>query len=470
MSDRYGRPGGKKRKGAVPPSTIDLTATEVSPPAAEVRPGVTEDPTPPDVAVGAAPLAEAGEALTPEGDPVRVGEDPAQAPPEPELQLAAAEPEPEPQPASATREPEPVSSSAAAQDDPPHFGQGPRPAGAPQAPRLDVFDEPAADRHAFMPSVAAALLGAIAGAVIVLAFAMTGKLPGLRDGDDTVSPRLAALEQDVQSGRRVLDETVGRVAVVETAARTAGEAATGALNLAEEAKATAAPAAVASGDTVKLQADVAALRSSLAAADERAAKAQADLATALDRVSGLEKGLAAIRPDGSAYAVALSQLEDAMRRGGPFEAELKTAVALSGGSAALAPVAPLAAAGAPSPADLARDFEAVRPAIVAALSPSAAAPGAEAPLADRVLSALGTVVAVLKVGDPEPGDPAEPVKRVSDALALGDLPGALAAFAELPEPARAAGAGWFAKADGAAKARAAVHAETTAALQSLSRK
>jgi hypothetical protein len=124
----------------------------------------------------------------------------------------------------------------------------------------------------------------------------------------------------------------------------------------------------------------------------------------------------------------------------------------------------------PSIEDLTRSFNEAKPRIIAAIHPPKAVPTGDAAVMDRVLFALGNVVSVSRVGDPEPGDPAAPVNAVSEALARGDLEGAVQAFEALPEPGRAAAADWFADAKAALDGRAAVRAETAAALQKLSRK
>ena len=328
---------------------------------------------------------------------------------------------------------------------------------------------------------------------------LSGQLPVFKGVDETLAPRLVATEQEVQSGRRILDEAVGRLAVAEAAARAASQAAPSAVNLAEEARAAAAAPGPASGAApagpdpsdriAKLEEAVAAVNAAVSRIDERAkaaassaGRAETGLADALERLGAvekdvlerlgaLEKTVGEVDPDrAAAYAVALSQLEDARRRGGPFEAELRTASALAEGSVALAPLGQLAPRGVPSIEDLARAFDEAKPRILAAIHPAKAVPTGDAALMDRVLFALGNVVSVSRVGDPEPGDPAAPVNAVSESLARGDLEGAVRAFERLPEPGRAAAADWFTDAKAALDGRAAVRAETAAALQKLSRK
>jgi hypothetical protein len=485
----------------MPGPTIDLSATEVATPPEtgparpdEAGPGLSpaEEPapaSPPPADRDLEPPLGAADAvpLTPDSDrapeeEARFGQGPGDAPADPVPQAdftsqAEVAPETDVAPRSDGSPQEDVVST-----------RGAHPLGVPSAPRLDVFDEPAPARPSFMPMLAAALLGGVAGAAIVLAFVLSGQLPGFKEADETLAPRLVATEQEVQSGRRILDEAVGRLAVAEAAARAASQAATSAVNLAEEARAAAAaprpgtgaaPAGPDPSDRIaKLEEAVAAVNAAVSRMDERtnaaassAGRAETGLADVLARLGAVEKTVGEVDPErAAAYAVALSQLEDAMRRGGPFETELRTASALAEGSVALAPLAQLAPRGVPSIEDLARSFDEAKPRILAAIHPAKGVPTGDAALMDRVLFALGNVVSVSRVGDPEPGDPAAPVNAVSESLARGDLEGAVQAFERLPEPGRAAAADWFTDAKAALDGRAAVRAETAAALQKLSRK
>src|SRR5829696_5449095 len=207
MDEKSNRPSGKRRRGAKQGPTIDLAATEI--------PGATEPNRPDEAVPGPIPAEETG-AASPTGA----------SPPAGDIE------------ASAVTDAVPVTPAAEREPDDAHFGQGPRDAqadlpprgdlpsgadlpheadrparadlppqeelpgaadtpalGATAAPRLDVFDEPAPSRPSFMPVLAAALLGGVAGAAIVLAFVLSGQLPGFKGADETFAPRLVAIEQ-----------------------------------------------------------------------------------------------------------------------------------------------------------------------------------------------------------------------------------------------------------------------------------
>jgi hypothetical protein len=405
-------------------------------------------------------------------------------------------------------------------------------------PKLDVFDDPAregvdaldvetprgegsgpaeaaaeaagADRAppqpAFLPSpppsklpvVLAGLLGGVAGAVLVVAALSLGLVPFGR-GNDDLSPRLVAAEQDIASNKSAIDQAASRAAAAEDAAKSARDAANNALNLAGEAQkaapadtANAAPAAPPvdlgplTDRLAKAEADIASLHSALDQAAQNDASAIAPVkdqaAAAAAAVSQVQSGLqdtqkqvAALASSTStaankaaAYAVALGQMGEAVRQGRPFGAELRTAAGIGGQADALAPLTSLAETGVPSIETLAADFDALKPQIVAALTPKPSPPPPDAGVMDRLMSSLGHVVVVTREGDGSPGDPAAPAQKVSDTLHRGDLPGAVAAFKAMPEPAQQAGAAWLSQASQALGALDAIKAETDAALQKLS--
>jgi hypothetical protein len=319
----------------------------------------------------------------------------------------------------------------------------------------------------------------VIGGAIVLATALAGVLPGFRAGDDSLAPRLVAIEQELASARQRIDEAASRAGGAEAAARAASDNATNAVNLAAEARDVAAKAPSAAPDTVladriaKLEAATAELRAAVTplgdratAAASAATEAQASLAATDKRIGALERSVTAAPERNAAYAVALGQLADAVRAGRPFEAELKAANATGGNPAALAPLAGVAAKGVPSIADLARSFETVAPAIAAALTPVEVTPPA-AGVADRLWSSLAKVVSVTREGDSEPSDPVQPVRAIRAALAQGDLAAAVERFEALPEPARQAGSAWLAEARSTLDAINITRAETVAALQKL---
>lgn len=342
------------------------------------------------------------------------------------------------------------------------------------APKLDVFDPPPQQRSS-LPLVLAALVGGVAGGALVLAAGAFNLVPlGKSGGDDSLSPRIVAAEQDIASNKAAIDQALTKVGAIEVAAKTAQDAANNALNLAGEAQkaAGATPEAPSAPATIP----------DLSSLTDRLTKAEADISTLNDamrqvgtatnslsqQIAQLKAAASATPDKAAAYAVALSQLSETIRSGKPFAAELSTATALDAGAQALAPLSSYAQTGLPSIEALATSFDALKPQIAAALTPKTAPPPPDAGVVDRLLSSLGNVVTVTRDGEGTDGDPTVPVQKISDALHKGDLPGALAAFKALPEAGQQAGAAWLAQATDAATALDLIKAQTSAALQKFS--
>lgn len=428
MDDNTEKPAGKRRRSAVSAPTIELGAREIA--ASSPVGGI-------DASVGDGSSLPAGA----ERPDVAAIQDAVEA------AVVAGEPDFRPEPLEdrvRTPEPEPAFASD--------------PAFAP---------EPHREGPAFMPILAAALIGSVAGAAIMLALASVGVVPGLRSAGEE-SARLAGIEQDVASTRQILDQTVGRVAVVETAARTASASAGAAANLAEEARAAAKGAS--GGGSQDLQASLAPVSEQANAAAATATKVETDLTATQKRIADLEATAAAPGPEkAAAYSVALSQLAEAIRLGRPFEAELKAASGLAPDPAALSGLSAPAAKGLPPLDALARSYDAALPAVEAALAPKGALQP-DAGVLDRLWARLGTTISVTREGEVPAGDPMAPALAVSSALRRGDLEAAIEAFSTMPEPARAAGAAWFAEARAVLDALTLVRTETNAALLKLSQK
>jgi uroporphyrinogen-III synthase len=175
-----------------------------------------------------------------------------------------------------------------------------------------------------------------------------------------------------------------------------------------------------------------------------------ELARLQDEVAAL--GASSARPaprDGLLLAV--GQLREAIRRGAPFTAELRTVQALAGDEpalvAALAPLAPLAEKP-PAPREtlLARF-----PALAATASRAAQVDTLSGQAGDDswwggIAQRLSSLVAVRRVGD-TPGDaPLSRLARAERAVATGDLTAAVAALDGLAGPAAETLAPWLSEA------------------------
>ncbi len=79
---------------------------------------------------------------------------------------------------------------------------------------------------------------------------------------------------------------------------------------------------------------------------------------------------------------------------------------------------------------------------------------------DRFLAHLRGLVQVRVLNETQGDDPAALVSQIEADIRRGDVSGALAAFAKLPEPARQAASGWAAQAGAKEAADAALQVDT----------
>lgn len=424
----------RRRKRAAP--TIDLTATEVPPVAAAATPREPQRRTPPE---------------PPVSDP-RPQPEPVEEPP--------SDPDPAPPPPP--------------EKDPPPVEEPPR---SPDEPTRVV----AASGGSPWSTIAAGFAGGAIVLLALLALWLAGVLPqgNVAPGDN--GAQLAALQaqlRDLQNrpaptgDTRTLDalgQRVGRiedavtklpagdtgvserVAAADNALRSLGVA-LAALNKRNDDIAASATAARERADAADKA--VTDLRASFQDAAKNASPsiAPAELSALQQRVSALEQSTKAAREEiariSSAdapvrLAVSASLLRDAAAGGQPFATELAQAKSLGADDAALAPLAPFAAAGVPSTQTLAQELRALIPAL-------AKVSGAQAPeggFLDRLQANAGKLVRVRPVDAP-PGDDASAVLvRVEIAAARADIPAALAELGRLDAATRAPAQAWIAKAN-----------------------
>jgi hypothetical protein len=162
-------------------------------------------------------------------------------------------------------------------------------------------------------------------------------------------------------------------------------------------------------------------------------------------------------------ALSAAALRDAAQSGLPFTAELAQARSLGAADTALAPLAPFASTGVPTPAVLAHELRALIPAMLKIS-------GAQAPdggFLDRLQANAGKLVRIRPVDAP-PGDDASAVlARIEIDAAHADIAAALTDLGKLPIATRAPASDWMAKANARQAALAAARAfaaETARAL------
>ena len=177
------------------------------------------------------------------------------------------------------------------------------------------------------------------------------------------------------------------------------------------------------------------LRAEVADLSTKVAETQDRLAATNDR-----------REQAAALALLTNQIGTAVAQSRGYEAPLRSLTALGQDDAAVRAaadeLAPSAASGVPSLAQLRRSFEDVAPEIVR----SARAPEGDS-LIDQAAGNLLRLVTVRPVGaDVEGDDPAARVARAEAHLAAGDLAAAVAEVEALEGRAAEAAAGWLADA------------------------
>ena len=296
-----------------------------------------------------------------------------------------------------------------------------------------------------------------------------GALEGARGGAAlaAVEKRVGALEASAAtSGVAGLDKRIG---VLEAA------------NAAEGRKIDADAQAVQSmsGDIKVLRADVDAARGEIPALAARLAKLEtglssADLTALTSRVEKIESALAApkvetrVAPEKppasdnpAATAIVADAIRDKLASGASYATEIAALAALGVDPAQLAPLKALAG-GAPTNSALAASFAAVEPQVLAA-----GAPKETGGIGERLLSHFRGLVQVRDLGEAAGDDPPALASQVLASLRQGDLAGALAAFAKLPEPSRQAASGWGAEAERKQAAVAAMQAIREAAVARL---
>jgi hypothetical protein len=343
-----------------------------------------------------------------------------------------------------------------------------------------------------------AILGALAGLILVFFAAALGLLP-INDRRAAESlERVTALQQSVASLRSSqaasdLGPLTQRVADLESASAALGpvQDRLAALDQQLQALAVSVPPDLAAQIST-LAADLGALREEVAAASTvnpdsplavagavtdlppRLAAAE-DRLTALDparldaltaelgdlsrQLSAIDQRLVRVEAAPSvaeearrtAEIMAVGVLRGAASRGEPFKAELDLVDALGVDHPALAELAPLAETGTPTAEALSASFQ---PAVMDQILAATEAIPPDANFLDRMVSGVRSLVSVRPAGPIEGTTPVAIVSRIRAALQAGDLAAAAAEWDSLPEAGKAPSAGWAAQ----LKARIAVDA------------
>ena len=263
-----------------------------------------------------------------------------------------------------------------------------------------------------------------------------GRLAGIEAGlaklETTVAaPRPAATDQALVARVAALETTLRpladlgqRVEAGTAAARDAKSRADAAMEAAQKNASSASPAA--QGDFAALAARIAVLEQAEKAIEQRIARPAA---------SG------SVDPAGRIAFVAVA-LRAAAERGDPFALELSAAKALMRDAAILAPLEPYAASGVPRPVTLARELSQIATPII-----NAAGAPRDSGILDRLQQNAERLVRIRPISEGAGDEPTTIVARAEVKATHGDIAGALAEVARLPEAARVPAQGWIRKAE-----------------------
>lgn len=371
-------------------------------------------------------------------------------------------------------------------------GQPPRDDDVPQ-------DAPPAQGEGRRPSpvvalIGSGLLGGLIGAGIVYGLQLSQPAPPSEDDQ-----RLAQLEQRVNglAGSRPQDVDLspveGRLQALEAAGGELGrrlqevqETANRAASRAEDAFNRPLPqppapqneAALSDLSTrlEDLSTRLSALESEARANAQRAADAAGGVQTLSQRLGEQDQRLATLSQqvaESSRSAEAAGQtgtrvvlaerLGEALRNGRPYADVLEALRKTGADPETLKPLEPFAETGAPTPSAMLAGFEPLEARI---LRDERSASGA---WSDRLLRMMDKVVTVRPVNEPGATGVPATLARIRQGLASGDMGGAAAAWAALPEPARRISEEWGRQATALAGAEQASRAISEEALATLNR-
>jgi hypothetical protein len=270
--------------------------------------------------------------------------------------------------------------------------------------------------------------------------ALDGRITKLEQGAGAAAAldaRIARLEKapPPQAGAAPDNQALtDRVTALETALREAKSRADAAFDAAQKNTAPSAVVAADRRDIDALTTRVAALEQAIKGADERIARAAA---------TGTDKA-------GRLAFVALV-LRTAAERGDPFVTELPAIRPRVSDAAPIAALEPFAATGVPRAAKLARELSQLAGPM---LNAAGSAPR-ESGIIDRLQQGAERLVRIRPINETPGDDPATVISRAEVKAANGDLAGALADLARLPDTVRAPAKDWMKKAETQAAALAA---------------
>jgi len=365
---------------------------------------------------------------------------------------------------------------------PPHEAAPPPQSDPQPAPAQEPPAEARPGDPISLATLAAGVTGAATVMLVLVALWLTGLLPvrymastdtGAQVSVDTkaidaLTQRVSKIEGTISKLPTGDADVAERLAAADSAMKSLGIALTALNRRSDDTAATASQARERADAAVKAVTD---LRASVqdAAKNSSSGISPADLDALQKRMAALEQSAKAARDDiakassadiAARLALSAAGLRDAVASGAPFAAELAQAKSLGADDKVLAPLAPFAATGVPTPPALAQELRAL---LLAMLKIS----GAQAPeggFLERLQANAGKLVRVRPVDAPPGHDPSAVLARLEIDAAKADIAAALADLGKLADATRAPAQAWIerAKARQAALAAARQYAADTA--------
>ena len=270
------------------------------------------------------------------------------------------------------------------------------------------------------------------------------KLPA---SDAGVAERLAAAESAMKSLGIALTALNRRTDDIAANASQARERADAAAKAVTELRASVRDV-VKNSSTGISQSDIDGLQARISALERSANAAREDIATASSADTAARLVLSA------------AGLRDAVASGAPFVAELAQAKSLGTDDKVLAPLAPFVTAGVPPAPALAQELRALLPAMLKI----SGAQAPEGGFLERLQANAEKLVRIRPIDAPPGDDPSAVLARIEIDAAKADIPAALADIGKLTDATRAPAQAWVAKAQArqAALAAARQYAADTA--------
>jgi hypothetical protein len=358
-------------------------------------------------------------------------------------------------------------------------------AAAQESPAADAARDRAAAGNASggaKPYAVGAAAGAVAVAAIIAGIWIAGLAPARETpapqsaaaarspATDEISSRLEKIQETLQAPRSN-ESLAPRVTAAEAQTKSLGDQLSALTRRVDDIAAASqsalaqAKAAAAAADGAKNAAVAGAQRSDIDALNNRIAA----LEGAIKSLSADFAQRPASADDHAARAtVAAEALRAAVERGAPYQAELVAVKSFGADQNATVPLTPFAADGIAGTAALGRELSALVP----ALQRAAGAATSDGSFLGRLEAHAQNLVRItpIEAQTSTPGDdPSALVARINVDAARGDIAGALADIARLPDAARALAADWVKKAEAREAAIAASRRIAADALAALAR-